>query len=64
MTFEDIKNRLGITKMQLKMLIYSGAIPPAKIEGEWCQQELEQFLTNLEARAERTKNAREKGSCE
>jgi len=50
--------------MQLKMLIYSGAIPPAKIEGEWCQQELEQFLTNLEARAERTKNAREKGSCE
>lgn len=59
LTFEDIQNRLGITRTQLEILIYSGVMPPANIGDKWCQHRIEPFLEYLEARAKRARASHE-----
>jgi hypothetical protein len=53
-TFEDIQERLGVTRTQIETMIYSGALPPPK-DNTWDDDHIEFYIQVWAGRISRQK---------
>ena len=54
-SIDCIKKQLGVTEMQVKIAIYSGALPRPTDMDEWEEAHIKPFLVNWQARIDRSR---------
>lgn len=55
-TVEQIMERLGCSRIQVEMAVYSGYIPPSK-DGVWDADKIEEYLVRWDAKLKRKRES-------